>query len=311
MDLETMSLIDLAVTAAEVEYGRRLEHVPHGIAFVGHVAAQVKAAKAREWSLKEEDFLRSALGHLSEEAIALQLGRTVTGLHIHWKRDMGLPAPSKAPEVITAQGAANMLGIDAHKIAGWVDAGLIPGRLMPGGRKIRLIGRKVFFRWACSPANWMYFDRRRVKDGKLRRLLQLEAKRWGDEWWTTRQVANYHGVEVSDVKRYIKFGRIHAFQPPVSIGGRHPNRTWGFHYVRKSEATRPGLHFFRRGEDMSTLTPGGRRWIKKALKMGLSCEAIGRTMKRKGPTVNLWVRRFFSKTVLSRGAAARRENGRP
>lgn len=202
--------------------------------------------KPRKWSPEEDTFLKDNLGHLTDEEIGKQLGRSAVGVHLRWARDLRLPGPSKAPGVVTAQQAANMLGIDQHKIAHWVDKGFIPGRLMAGGRKIRLIDRQVFTQWALDPQHWMYFDITRVKDTELKKQLKEAAKRWGDEWWPTPQVAKYHGVRVTDVKRYIKSGRIQATRIQYSLGGRHPDPYWAYWFVLKSEATRVDLTFIRR-----------------------------------------------------------------
>jgi hypothetical protein len=311
MALSNAALIDLAVTSAEVQHGRRLERTPIGISAVGQVAVHVKRAKSREWSLEEEDFLRSALGHLDEEVIAARLGRSRTGVHLHWKRDMRLPAPSKAPGIVTAQGAAKMLGIDGHKTAAWVDVGLIPGRMMSGQRNIRLIDRRAFERWVCNPDNWVYFDPLAVREEKLRRLIRMRMMRWGDRWWTTRQVAAHHRVDVKDVTRYIKLKKLPAYRPAFSIGGRHPQRRWGPWFVLKSEATRPGLRFVRRGDDMCAVSPAAKRWIHRALRMGMNCVEIGRTMKVKAATVNYWVKRYFPALIpASGGQSDKRQKGR-
>jgi hypothetical protein len=255
----------------------------------------------RSWTQEEDQFLRANLGWMTDAEIAEALGRTPTAVHLRWDRDLQLCGPSKAPGVITAHKAAELLGIDGHKIAHWVDMGLIPGRLMAGGRKIRLIQRAAWRRWVLNPMNWVYFDPDQVQDTELKRMLAKRAKRWGDEWWTTRQVADHLGGDTSDVKRYIKLGRIRSFRLPVSLGGRHEERKWSNHFVLKSEATRPDLKFLRRGDNLTNLTPRGQAWMKKALRMGLNATEIGRTMGYDAQTVTNWIRKFFPKAKIVRG----------
>jgi hypothetical protein len=270
-------ILDWIVMASQVE---EFEQPTHG----------------RPWTAEEDQFLCDNIAFMTDAELAARLGRTEIAVHLRWERDLHLPARSKHPDVVTAHQAAEMLGIDGHKICGWVDMGLIPGRLMPGGRKMRLINRVTFMVWACSPKNWVYFDPKKVKDPHLKRLLKLEAKRWGNEWWTTRQVADYHGVDVNDVNRYIKLGYLKSFRLPVSLAGRYLDRRWSNHFLLKSEATRKDLKFYRLGEipwNMTKLTPAGLKWLKKALRMGWSYEAIGRSMKVSGhQTVSNWVRRY-------------------
>lgn len=198
----------------------------------------------RKWTPEEEDFLRTNLGYMTEEEIAKKLNRTVTAIHLRWERDMQLPAPSKTPGLLTAQKAAEMLGIDQHKIAHWVDRKFIPGRVMAGGRRIRLIEEQAFLAWCLDTNHWLYFDPANVADAELKAKLKARAREWHDEWWTTLQVAAYHGVVAKDVLRYIKLGRIQATQIEYSLGGRHPQLRWANWFVLKSEATRKGLKFF-------------------------------------------------------------------
>lgn len=212
-------------------------------ALIDYAVADVKPTKPPKWTAEEDAFLRANLATMTDEEIAEHLGRSPIGVHLRWGRDLQLPSRSKAPGIVTAHQAAQMLGIDSHKTAHWVDKGLIPGRLMPGKRKMRLINRADFMRWALDPQNWIYFDIRRVKDPELKKLLKAAAKRWKDEWWKTPRVAKYHGVNCNDVTRYIEHGRIQGRQLEVSLGGRHPELAWKLWFVLKSEATRPDLKF--------------------------------------------------------------------
>lgn len=279
-------LIDLAVTSAEIESGYK----PQSLTVSASTLAGLKvtrAGKAKPWTPDEEAFLKENLGYLTEAEIAEHLGRSEVGVRLRWKRELNLPAPSKTPGWMTAHDAARRLGVDSHKITHWVDEGLIPGREMAGKRVIRLIREVTLFRWAVNPKNWMYFDRERVQDAHLRRLLELQAQRWGDEWWSTRQVADYHGVSTSDVKRYIKLGRIDAYRLPVSLGGRHENRYWSNWFVLKSEDTKEDLVWVRRkdikgGNDpyQQPFTAAADAWILRARdELGMTFVAIGRTMK--------------------------------
>lgn len=202
--------------------------------------------KSRQWNAAEDAFLAANLGKLTDAQIGKALGRTSVAVHLRWIRDLQLQSPSKADDVITANLAALSLGIDSHKVAHWVDKGFIPGRLMAGNRKIRLIKREDFQKWVLEPMHWMYFDIDKVQDEELKKLLQEKAREWNDEWWRTPRVAKYHGVATGDVKRYIKAGRIKATQIQYSYGGRDPELRWRLWFVLKSEATRKTLKFVRR-----------------------------------------------------------------
>jgi hypothetical protein len=247
--------------------------------------AAYPALRSPSWTAQEDAFLRENLSWMTDAEIGEALGRTENAVHLRWTRDLLLPSPSKHPEIITANQAAKLIGIDRHKVAHWVDMGIIPGRLMAGGRSIRLINRVSLMVWLCSPKNWVYFDIKNVVDPKLKRMLKLRAQRWGDEWWTTRQVADYHGVETGDVKRYIVIGRLQSVRLQVSLGGRNQVRKWSNHFVLKSDALKIS---FCKGKGCNKksqktqqkFTPRADAWLLKARdELGMTFLSIGRTMK--------------------------------
>jgi hypothetical protein len=269
---------------------------------IGFVVRQSEGVrvKARVWTTGEDAFLKQNLGYLTDLQIGQALGRSENAVRLRWKRDLDLPSPSKAPDVITADGAARLLGIDGHKTAHWVDKGLIPGRLMAGARKIRLIKRSDFERWVLSPSNWIWFDPKRVQDARLKRLCRLRAKRWGDEWWPANRVAKYHGVDTKDVQRLIYRGEIPAVQLPVSLGGRNENRAWSNWFVKKSDALQ--AHFVKgKGIQAWQPTPRAVIWIRKAWRQGMNFSEICRTM---GSPVTDWTLRQY---MVRNGLAKRRK----
>jgi hypothetical protein len=249
-----------------------------------HVAEQVALLNPRRrpasWSDAEDEFIRKNLGWMTDAEMGQALGRSAIAVHLRWDRDLELPGPSKAPNVITAHLAAKLLGIDGHKTAYWVDCGLIPGRVMAGGRNIRLIDRTTFRRWVLNPMHWVYFNPKKVRDPELRHMLELRAARWGDEWWSTVRVARYHGVETGDVKRLIADERLPSFRLPVSLGGRDLNRKWSNHFVLKSEALKVTFRKGRGNHLPCKFTPAADAWLLKARdELGFTFVHIGRTMK--------------------------------
>lgn len=248
-------------------------------------ARTISTKKSPQWTPAEDRFVRENLGYMTDAEMAQQLGRSETAVHLRWDRDLELPGPSKAPDVYTAHHAAWLLGIDGHKTASWVDWGLIPGRIMAGGRRIRLIDRTAFRRWVLNPVNWVWFDPQKVVDPELKRMLAKRAKRWGDAWWTTRRAADYHGTTTADIKRYIQRGELPSFRLPYSLGGRHENRYWSNHFVKKSDVLK--LKIYSRQHMRSQWTPAADAWILKAFEqLGLTHTQIGRTMKCGGESLD-------------------------
>jgi len=278
----TDTLIDLALAAGEIASGAN-----PALITARNRCAVILAATPIEtdrqpglpWMQSEDGFLRQNLGVLTESQIAAALGRTVVAVHLRWSRDLGLPSPSKDPRFITARGIARLLGVDEHKPCRWIDTGLLPGRLMPSDanhpRVIRLVERTAFYRWAANPRNWIWFDIDLVVDPSLRNFLQRRRQRWGDEWWTTPQVAAYHDVEVGDVKRYLQMGKLHGVQAP-NYAGRHPQPAWARWRILRSEATRPGL-VFKKGRGAGNKlnwSQSADAFILLARAVGLSTNAI-------------------------------------
>ena len=274
-DLEL--LIDFAISSAEMESGLPFEIVQRRSGLpLACLPAPTITTKSPSWLPEEEDYLRSHLGFLEETQIAEALGRSQIGVHLRWSRDLHLPAPSKHPDYLTAQQIAKRLGEDAHKVCSWIDRGLLHGEILPGGRRIRRVRKAVLLRWLVNPDNWIWFEIEDVRDPQLRRLLELKRERWGDEWWTTRQVADYHGVDVGDVKRSIKLGRIRAVQAR-NRGGRHNHNYWAYWFVLRSEAIRPDLVFYKgsgSGHELAVWSESGDAFLLLARAIGLSVRNI-------------------------------------
>lgn len=205
--------------------------------------------KAPSWSADEIAFLHKNAGILDDREIGAALGRTPNAIKIFRVRAK-LKACSQAGKVwITANKASRLLAIDSHKITHWCRAGLIPAKFRvhaPSGREYMLIKYELLKRWCVNPRNWVYFDWADIRDQHIRRLCELRSERWGDEWWDTNKVAEYHDADVSDVKRLIVRGEIQSYRPEHSLGGRHFGDAWRAHFILKSEATRPDLIFRKR-----------------------------------------------------------------
>jgi hypothetical protein len=193
----------------------------------------------------------------------------VEAVHLRWSRDLRLPAPSKRPDEYTGQQAADALGMDVHPICRLIDAGVLPGRVLPGVRHIRVVRRITLYRWAVTPRNWIYFKpwRGKVREWRLARLIALAMERWPDEWWTPGQVAAYHGVDHTDVNRLIHQGKIQGVQ-------------YGNWWITRSEATRPDVRFYKgkgAGHNLEW-NPEADRFLLRAWAERMPLEVIGRTM---------------------------------
>jgi len=219
---------------------------------------------AAQWLPEEEAFLRAQIGKMSDGEIGAALGRSENAIKIKRTR-RGMPSASKRPGWITGNGAAHRLGVDIHLVMRLVKAGIMPAEILPGERGIMAIKLSWLYRWAVQPAHWVYFKHSNVTDMKLRRLLELKRARWGDEWWSTGQVAAWHGVDSKDVERFILAGNLRAVR-------------WNNWRVLRSEAMRPGLHFPKgkgAGHELEWSEAGDAFFIL-ARAVGISLNAAGR-----------------------------------
>jgi hypothetical protein len=277
-------LVEAAALAVEME-DRPLQWVVAGHGTATHdarlavVAAQGRAVerrgwrpKAPEWSPEEEQFLRDNHEWMSDEEMAYALGRTRDGVHIRRERVLKLPPMSKHPNWLTpTRIAAELLGVDNHAVLRLVRRGLLAAERLPwrnqGKAPAWRVRRVTFMRWAVNPLNWIYFDPARVPDEHLRRLLELEAQRWGDEWWTPGDAAAWHGVQHTDINRFIHAGKIRGTK-------------WGNWRILRSEATRPDLHIPKgRGTGFDRAwSEAGDAFMVLARAVGCSTNAIAGMM---------------------------------
>lgn len=265
-----------AIVAARSPVGAQL------VAQLGHVRPRVFKSKAPAWTEAENDYLRQWVGHLSDAEIGQCLGRSAMGVHLQWKR-LGIPAPSKALDVLTARGVSEVLGAELHAVTHWVDAGLLPGRVF-SEREMRLVSKTTLYRWCMDPDNWVLFKLSRVRDPKLKRLIELRMSRWGDEWWSTRQVADHHQIPTNNVILKIKQGKLAARQV-TNLSGRHHLPSWSCWFVRRSDAVAATFYVGKGGQQESTLTPATLDFMGLARAMGLPHDGIGRWVNLTGRAV--------------------------
>jgi hypothetical protein len=279
------ALIEFAVMAADVAENRntaRLQKQSRMPAALCSSGAVYSGTKAPRWTAEEDDFLRKNQPFMSDDELAVALGRSANAVHLRWERDMGMPARSKTGEWLTGREASSMLGLDEHAISHWCDVGLIPHRIMPGGSNIRLVRRVTLYRWAVNPENWIYFNWRAIPDDHLKRLCAHMAAKWGDEWWNTRQVADLHQVDPKDVLRLALRGELPAKQAQASLCGRHKDPFWLNWFVKRSDAFQVRFRKGRGAGHEIDFTERAEAWMLKAKnELGMTWREIARSMGKK------------------------------
>lgn len=237
--------IETAIALAEAATGVR------GRASKLRLSMSPVKTRHRMWTQPEDAYVRENHGKISEAAIAEHIGRTEVSLHVHIKREMHLVAPSKAPEILTAEQVSWGLGMGCGKsVHRLMDDGLMPHRKLPekdakNRSTTRIIDRQALLLWMLKPEHWIYFRPERV--GELRsqgaraiserydfqfwedaRELVLKARAaWKDEWITPGQAAAAIGFKnprtgAHSINSAIHAGNLKAFR-------------WGNWWIRRSD----------------------------------------------------------------------------
>jgi hypothetical protein len=284
--IDLQAIASEAVLAGALAAGRpravlAREHGARAVVLSANRAGPV--SRLVRWTEAENHFLRENIGQLSEADIAAVLGRTVVAIHGQWHDRLRLRPPSKRPEVeLTGQRIADMLGVDAHSVMLWIRRGQLPARLLPcRGRRIHLVPRLAFLQFVVNPLNWPFFKPEHITDPHLKRLVERQRERWGDEWWTVGQTARHHRVPQRLVNKHIHDGLL----PAVDAGN---------YRIRRSDAV---AHRFILGKCNAW---SEKRWptaanafLVTAAALGYPFGAIARLMGRRdddGETVRIHLR---------------------
>lgn len=272
-----MSDLDLVLDTLVSDSMLATGYDPKIMAARGDIARPVAGGKSHRprWSDQEDQFLRDHISYLPFDEISGLMGRSLNALHVRIIR-AGIPTMSRQPGWMTALQVAKLLSIDGHKVTGWIDRGMLPGRRLPSERNIQVVRFEDLKRWLVRPENWPYFKVNRIKSESLRSLVMKAQARWGDEWWTTRQMADYHNCNICLIKQNIFRGKLPAIQRK-NIGGRG-RATWANWFVRKSvvmawkvpKLTDPRKHYWTDRSDA---------FLMSARASGLTYYEIGRLMK--------------------------------
>lgn len=303
------ALIDTLVSDAQIETGTSAEWLQErGMIArprIQELPAGRKRVKQPYWTEEEEQFYLDHVSSMRLEEIAQALGRSEHAVKCHRFRK-GLPSHRRTPGYLTTHQVAVLLGIDSHAPPIWVDHGIMPGELVPlDNMKMRRVRLEDFKRWLVRPESWVYFKVERIKNPSLQRLVRLAQERWGDEWWSTRQAADFLGLDPKDIERQIRLGKIRGIQAKL-LGGRDFIQGWALWFVRKSEAAQ--IKIRRNGSTEPSgrdgWSPRANAYILQARAEGMEYQGIAARMKWKQKRVEYRAKRLIEQMT-------RVEEGRP
>ena len=196
--------------------------------------AQAPSRKAPRWSERDINRVRDLLPFYSPKVVGRMLGRSEDAIKIMRQRQH-IKASSKTEGWLSANRVMRLLGMpDARPVIGWVKKGLVLGHQVAGD-DTWMVHEISLRRWIVSPISWLYFDTERIQDPHLARLVGLAQERWGDEWLTTRQVADLKGTTTRQIGQTIFRRQLPAVHV-VGKDGRHEDGKWAFWGVKRSDA---------------------------------------------------------------------------
>ena len=278
---ESSDLYDLIVTDAMLDNGAS----PAVLASRGSVIRGKKGNGSptldnqMPWTEEEDLFLQENLGRIPMKEIAKSLGRSINALKIRFTRK-GYKTPTKIDGWVTSNKAAKLLGLDSHTVPNWFRLGMIPGRYAyTSNSEVIMIKLSDLKLWITRPYHWPYFKVDRMPPGHLRRLVEKAQERWGDEWLTTSEVAQMHGLKncrivLSDIQK----GRLPAIQCR-HIGGRDGG-SWAFWFVRKSDAI--SYHHPSKSDSRKSawFSERAEEYLRQLVAEGKTCADAAKLMKR-------------------------------
>jgi hypothetical protein len=196
--------------------------------------AQTPSRKALLWSETDLIRVKELLPYCSPKIVGQMIGRSEDAIKIVRQRQH-IKASSKSEGWLTANRVMQLLGMpDARPVIGWIKKGFVLGHQIAGDDKW-LVYEISLRRWIVSPRSWVYFDTSRIRDQHLTRLVELAQERWGDEWLTTRQVADLKGTTTRQIGQSICRGVLPAVHI-VGKDGRHENAAWSLWAIKRTEA---------------------------------------------------------------------------
>jgi len=256
---EMDNLMDTIVAGAMLDHGASPNKL---VAQGGFVRGKNKRQAVNMrilWKKSEDQYLREHLGKVPFEEISRTLGRSENALKVRIGRK----------------------GYTLSLIAkNWFRLGILPGQIANTKNSyVAIINMQDLKRWVTRPEHWPYLKVERMQPGYLRRLVEKAQARWGDEWLSTRQVAEMHGLpDAKTVMVDIKKGRLPAIQCP-HMDGRHAGG-WAYWFVRKSDALVYDHRIYTQGPVKDWYTDRAQAFLVKLIAENKRSGEAARLMKQ-------------------------------
>ncbi|MBE3038015.1 MAG: hypothetical protein IMZ62_04285 [Chloroflexi bacterium] len=273
-------LIDTFVTEAQVANGMPVAWLETQGRHARGVTGRLVRERIRmpRWTTEEDAYVFENRGCLALAEIGARLGRSANAVKVRGYR-IQAATPRRTPGYVSGNQIAQILGVDSHIPPAWIERGILEGEVIPynQSRVWRRTTWPAFLRFLIRPSSWVYFKVEKIKNPRLRRLVELAQAKWGDRWLTTRQAADLRGCELDAIQTAILHGRLHGYQ----AGSIDRLRVWAWAhwFVLRSEVERLTLPWGCDKGRTIQWSPRADTFIIRACKEKISYEDMARMMK--------------------------------
>jgi biotin operon repressor len=278
-DINTSQLIDVFITEAQIANGMPAAWLE----IQGRRARGVAGRPVREnkrmprWTPEEDAFVLQNRSAMSLEEIGARLGRSSNAIKVRGYR-IQAATPRRTPGYVSGNQIAQILGVDSHNPPAWIERGILVGEVIPynQSRVWRRTTWPAFLRFLVRPTSWVYFKVEKIKNPRLRRLVELAQAKWGDRWLTTRQAADLRGCELEAIQNAILHGRLHGYH----AGSTDRLRVWAWAqwFVLRSEVERLPLPWGCDKGHTIQWSPRADAFIVRACRERIAYEDMSRMM---------------------------------
>jgi hypothetical protein len=229
------------------------------------------------WTPEEDAYVFENRGRLALAEIGARLGRSANAVKVHGYR-IQAATPRHTPGYVSGNQVAQILSVDSHIPPAWIERGILEGEVIPynQSRVWRRTTWPAFLRFLVRPKSWVYFKVEKIKNPRLRRLVELAQAKWGDRWLTTRQAADLRGCELEAIQNAILHGRLHGYH----AGSTDRLRVWAWAhwFVLRSEVERLTLPWGCNKSHKILWSPKADAFIIRACREKIAYEDISRMM---------------------------------
>jgi hypothetical protein len=238
---------------------------------------RLKRMRMPRWTPEEDAYVLENRGRLALAEIGARLGRSANAVKVHGYR-IQAATPRRTPGYVSGNQIAQILGVDSHNPPAWIERGILEGEVIPynQSRVWRRTTWPAFLRFLVRPTSWVYFKVEKIKNPRLRRLVELAQAKWGDRWMTTRQAADLRGCELEAIQTAILHGLLHGYH----AGSTDRLRVWAWAqwFVLRSEVERLTLPWGCDKGHIIQWSPRADAFIVRACRERIAYEDMSRMM---------------------------------